>query len=302
MAGSSELWSRWGEFGKYNARGMKGGEALILELNRIVYSSGIVSPVTSDRGLSARLRYLDSAAGRDALKDQGVTPRTIKSWMRGKSKPSKANLERVDNAYWERRRANLIRSGWLKRHLDNDGRGRRMEIYPVDQAQVDEKRRRPDLSERSITVRYIWADHVRSLRTLAPGSLFRRIRHQLLKISFRQGFDGPEDLGPCYRSDDEQVRNGKMRAIRIQLIIEFLNQASPVVDRKFEGSIPCTYDHSHQIAFGLGLSLIAIEIIGKSDVVRHQVHPPPPHLHRIFDSSSAYLAGVRFAPGAGTIS
>uniref|UniRef100_UPI003F49707B hypothetical protein n=1 Tax=Streptomyces sp. CA-141956 TaxID=3240051 RepID=UPI003F49707B len=160
MTGSPDLWSRWGEFQKYNTRGMKGGEALILELNRIVYSSGIASPITSKRGLAARLRYLDSAAGREALKDQGVTPRTIRSWMRGNSKPSKANLERIDSAYWTRRRENLIRSGWLKRHLDNDGRGRRMEIYPVDQTQVPEARSRSNISQRSITVRYIWADLV----------------------------------------------------------------------------------------------------------------------------------------------
>ncbi|MFI9004646.1 hypothetical protein [Streptomyces sp. NPDC053541] len=129
-----------------------------MELNRIVYSSGISSPVTSKRGLSARLRYLDSTAGREALKQQGVSDRTIRSWMKGKSKPSKANLQRIDSAYWSRRRENLIRSGWLKRHLDNDGRGRRMEIYPVDQTQVDERFRRPGLSQRSITVRYVWSD------------------------------------------------------------------------------------------------------------------------------------------------
>ncbi|MGW5421615.1 hypothetical protein [Streptomyces sp. NPDC003943] len=160
MAGSPELWSRWGDFGKFNTRGVKGGQALILELNRIVYSSGISSPVTSRRGLSARLRYLDSPAGRQALKDQGVSARTIRSWMRGKSSPSKANLERIDSAYWVRRRENLIRSGWLKRHLDNDGRGRRVEIYPVDQTHVSEKRFRPTVSQRSITVRYVWSDLV----------------------------------------------------------------------------------------------------------------------------------------------
>ncbi|MFC9491093.1 hypothetical protein ACFTZM_34175, partial [Streptomyces hydrogenans] len=60
---------------------MKGGEALIQELNRIVYTSGVSSPVTSKRGLSARLRYLDSKAGRDALRDQGVSPRTLRTWM-----------------------------------------------------------------------------------------------------------------------------------------------------------------------------------------------------------------------------
>ncbi|MEV6332288.1 hypothetical protein [Streptomyces sp. NPDC051909] len=162
MAGSPDLWSRWGEFGKFNTRGIKGGEALILELNRIVYSSGISSPITTKRGLAARLRYLDSAAGRAALREQGVSARTIRSWMKSKGKvtPTAANLERLDSAYWARRRENLIRSGWLKRHLDNDGRGRRMEIYPVDQTQVDERFRRPTVSQRSITVRYVWSDLV----------------------------------------------------------------------------------------------------------------------------------------------
>ncbi|WP_331719565.1 hypothetical protein [Streptomyces virginiae] len=159
MAGSENLWARWGDWGKHDARGMKGGEALILELNRIVHSSGITSPVTSRRGLAARLRYLDSPAGREALAEQGVTARSLRSWTRGKATPSPASRERIDAAYWWRRRENLIRSGWLVRHLDNDGRGRRMEIYPVDQSHVDSKYSRP-LSDRSITVRYIWTDLV----------------------------------------------------------------------------------------------------------------------------------------------
>ncbi|WP_405785646.1 hypothetical protein [Streptomyces sp. NBC_01367] len=159
MAGSEDLWARWGDWRKHDARGMKGGEALILELNRIVHSSGIASPVTSRRGLAARLRYLDSPAGREALAEQGVTARTLRSWTRGKATPSPASRERIDVAYWERRRENLIRSGWLARHLDNNGQGRRMEIYPVDQSQVDSKYSR-SLSDRSITVRYIWTDLV----------------------------------------------------------------------------------------------------------------------------------------------
>ncbi|MEW2588490.1 hypothetical protein [Streptomyces virginiae] len=159
MPGSEDLWARWGEWQRHDARGMKGGEALILELNRIVHASGIVSPVTTRRGLAARLRYLDSPAGRQALAEQGVTARTVRSWMRGKATPSPANRERIDAAYWWRRRENLIRSGWLVRHLDNNGRGRRMEIYPVDQSHVDAKYARP-LSDRSITVRYIWGDLV----------------------------------------------------------------------------------------------------------------------------------------------
>ncbi|HEY9369437.1 hypothetical protein [Streptomyces sp.] len=159
MAGSPDLWTRWGEWQNKNAHGMKGGEALIQELNRIVHSSGIASPVTTTRGLAARLRYLDSDAGRAELAEQGVTPRALRSWMEGNVTPSPKSRERIDAAYWVRRRANLVRSGWLARHLDNNGQGRRMEIYPVNQSGVDEKYRRA-LSDRSITVRYIWSDLV----------------------------------------------------------------------------------------------------------------------------------------------
>ncbi|MEU2450717.1 hypothetical protein ABZ605_11710 [Streptomyces sp. NPDC012765] len=164
MAGSEDLWARWGDWQRHDARGMKGGEALILELNRIVHSSGITSPVTSRRGLAARLRYLDSPAGRQALAEQGISTRTLRSWTRGKATPSAASRERIDAAYWWRRRENLIRSGWLVRHLDNDGRGSRMEIYPVDQSNVDSKYSRP-LSDRSITVRYVWPDLVHAWAT-----------------------------------------------------------------------------------------------------------------------------------------
>ncbi|RVU14817.1 hypothetical protein EOT10_40210 [Streptomyces antnestii] len=158
--GSEGLWARWGAWEKYSARGMKGAEALILELNRIVYSSGIASPIGSKRGQNARIHYLDSKAGREALRAQGVSDRAMKSWFKGKSRPSRANLDRLDAAYWVRRRENLIRSGWLKRHLDNHGQGRRMEIYPVDQSAVPEPRSRSNISERSIVVRYVWEDLV----------------------------------------------------------------------------------------------------------------------------------------------
>ncbi|MFE5562887.1 hypothetical protein [Streptomyces sp. NPDC056544] len=88
----------------------------------------------------------------------------MRSWTRGKATPSPVSRERIDAAYWWRRRENLIRSGWLARHLDNDGRGSRMEIYPVDQSHVDAKYSRP-FSDRSITVRYIWPDLVHAWAT-----------------------------------------------------------------------------------------------------------------------------------------
>ncbi|MFB7998804.1 hypothetical protein ACFC4G_39000 [Streptomyces sp. NPDC056002] len=160
MAGSPDLWSRWGQWRKFDARGMKGGEALIAELNRIVYETGIASPISSRRGQDARLHYLDSEAGRDELRAQGVSDRALRSWYAGKSRPSKANLQRLDAAYWTRRRTNMIRSGSLKRRLNNEGRGRQVEIYPVDQSTAAPGRARDNITERSITVRYVWDDMV----------------------------------------------------------------------------------------------------------------------------------------------
>ncbi|MFD8573411.1 helix-turn-helix domain-containing protein [Streptomyces sp. NPDC059639] len=159
-AGYVGIWADWGDFGKYGANGMKGGAALVLELNRIVYQSGIASPIGSKRGQGARLRYLNSEAGRAELRAQGVSDRAMRDWFRGKSRPSKANLERLDAAYWMRRRANLVRSGWLKRHLDNSGQGRQIEVYPVDQSGVTPGRERPTVNERSVSVRHLWADIV----------------------------------------------------------------------------------------------------------------------------------------------
>ncbi|KAK1176685.1 hypothetical protein B7755_052065 [Streptomyces sp. NBS 14/10] len=160
----------WGIWQKYGAQGMTGAEALVLEINRIVYENGIKSPVTSERGLSARLRYLDSPAGIQALREQGVTDRALKSWKEGKASPSAASRERIDNAYWTRRRENVIRSGALKRLLNNDGNGRRIEIYGVDQSAVqggysdgpgDGGRARHNVDRvRSIQGRYIWDDLV----------------------------------------------------------------------------------------------------------------------------------------------
>ncbi|GAB2808345.1 hypothetical protein [Streptomyces daliensis] len=150
----------WGAWQKHGAQGMRGGDALAREMDRILHSHGIASPVTSKRGLSARLRYLDSAAGREALREAGVKPRTLRDWRAGRTTPSRASREKIDAAYWSRRRENLMRSGAMKRHLNNDGRGTRMEIYPVDQSDVPEKYRRPTVQSRTIQVRYVWDDAV----------------------------------------------------------------------------------------------------------------------------------------------
>ncbi|MGW4970557.1 hypothetical protein ACWEP3_11285 [Streptomyces albidoflavus] len=155
MSGASDL---WGEFGKHHAQGQKGAQALGQEIERIAREGGIASLVTTTRGLRARLRYLDSPAGRRALAEHGVSSRLLRAWAAGRT-PSRAKLAAVDAAYWGRRRENLVRSGALKRLLDNEGRGRRIEIYPVDQSAVPEKRKRV-ISQRTVTARYIWDDAV----------------------------------------------------------------------------------------------------------------------------------------------
>ncbi|MCY0924580.1 hypothetical protein OS965_42085 [Streptomyces sp. H27-G5] len=138
---------------------MSGAQALAAEIDRIAGEGGIATPVTAKRGLSARLRYLSGGPGRQVLAHHGISARLLRSWDRG-VRPSREKLDAVDKAYQEHRRANLVRSGALKRLLDNGGRGRRIEIYPVDQTGVDEKRRRPTVSERSVQARYIWDDAV----------------------------------------------------------------------------------------------------------------------------------------------
>jgi hypothetical protein len=154
---------RWIDFGVFGARGMPGWAALAQQLQEVVRATGVTSPITTRRGLAARLRYLDSPAGRAALAEAGVTvrPVVVRAWRAGLRRPRPATLDRVERAYLERRASNMIRSGALERHFDRAGAGTRMEIHPVDQTQVRVPRRR-DLATRSVTVRYVWGDLVRA--------------------------------------------------------------------------------------------------------------------------------------------
>jgi hypothetical protein len=99
---------RWGSrdgFGYYGAHGVPGWVALEREMNRQV--TGITSPVESERGLAARLRYLTaSAAGYAAMERAGisVTRRTLFAWLAAERVPSRQNLRRIDAAYWDLRR------------------------------------------------------------------------------------------------------------------------------------------------------------------------------------------------------
>ncbi|MFB6908030.1 transcriptional regulator [Streptomyces bacillaris] len=148
---------RWRRFGHYGAQGTPGGEALGIAMERMV--SGISSPVDSDRGLAARLRYLTASdAGYEAMDRAGVhvRPRQLMAWLAEEVKPRKDNLARLDAAYWDLRRRNVAAD--LKRRLHNGGRGTRVEINPVNESRVDRKHQRGDglrrrLSTRDVNVR-----------------------------------------------------------------------------------------------------------------------------------------------------
>ncbi|WP_097967610.1 transcriptional regulator [Streptomyces sp. or20] len=145
---------RWKDFGKYGANGAPGAEALGIAMEKMVH--GIASPVDSDRGLAARLNYLTkSDAGYEAMDRAGVhvSPRTLMAWLAEERTPNKANLARLDAAYWDLRRRNVAAD--LKHRLNNNGRGTRVEINPVNQNGVDDRYRR-DLSSRSVNVRGVW--------------------------------------------------------------------------------------------------------------------------------------------------
>ncbi|MFG2585844.1 transcriptional regulator [Streptomyces malaysiensis] len=142
---------RWRDLGAFRARGVHGGVALAEGIDRMV--TGIESPVDSERGLAARLRYLTASdAGYEAMDRAGihVRPRTLIAWLAAEQTPTKANLARLDTAYWDLRRRNVVAD--LKRRLNNRGRGTRIEIDPVDQSRVQHRHQR-DLETRNINVR-----------------------------------------------------------------------------------------------------------------------------------------------------
>ncbi|MFF0206298.1 transcriptional regulator [Streptomyces sp. NPDC005017] len=129
------------DFGKYGARGIRGHEAVARRLDAL--AGYIATPVTTRRGLLARLHYLTRTEhARAAAREAGltVTDRTLKAWLDGKRTPTQKNLERVDAAYRAVRRHNVAR--YLLARLNREGRGTRVEIHPLNQSQVSRPRQR----------------------------------------------------------------------------------------------------------------------------------------------------------------
>ena len=123
------------EFGKYHARGTKGHELVARQLDS--YLTYITTPVTTERGLLARLHYLTRTDhARQAARDAGltVTDATVNAWLNGERRPLKRNLAAVEDAYRAVRRHNVARH--LLSRLNREGRGTRVEIHPLDQSLV----------------------------------------------------------------------------------------------------------------------------------------------------------------------
>lgn len=139
------------DFGKYGARGIKGHEAVARQLDAL--AGYFTTPVTSRRGLLARLHYLTrSAHALQTARAAGltVTDRTVKAWLEGARRPSKRNLERIEETYRMVRRQNVAR--YLLRRLNSGGRGTRVEIHPLNQSQVPRPRQRM-MEYRSLNIR-----------------------------------------------------------------------------------------------------------------------------------------------------
>ncbi|MDF4254647.1 transcriptional regulator [Streptomyces sp. WMMB303] len=136
-------------FGLYGAQGRKSAQLAAEVLDRLALEGGIRSPVTTRRGLGARLNYLtNSAAGRQAMAEAGiqVSRATLRRWVQHKQTPSRANLARLDAAYRAYRRRNVARH--LLQRLNARG-GTRVEIQPLDQSGVPDPRRRVIATDRA---------------------------------------------------------------------------------------------------------------------------------------------------------
>lgn len=182
----------WGWFAKHHARGIPGSAALAAELERIVRETGIKSPITTPRGLGARLHYLDTPTGRQALREAGVRPGTLRRWQQGKAKPSKNSREKIERAYHDVRKHNMARSGALTKRLQQAGRGSRVEIYPVNQTNVPAPRQR-DVPQRSIRIRdwatitHAWAAGDDAQLDQAWGDIIATIASEYVAYAYVSG-------------------------------------------------------------------------------------------------------------------
>ncbi|MFS8202605.1 transcriptional regulator [Streptomyces sp. CWNU-52B] len=139
------------DFGKYGARGVKGHELVARRLDS--YVTYLTTPLTTERGLLARLHYLtrtDHARRAARAAGLSVTDATLNAWLKGERRPLKKNLAAIEDAYRTVRRANVAR--YLLTRLNREGRGTRVEIHPLNQSLVSRPLQRT-LEHRTLNVR-----------------------------------------------------------------------------------------------------------------------------------------------------
>lgn len=144
------------DFGQHGATGLRSSIAAAHVLDTL--AGGITSPVTTRRGLTARLRYMTrSDHARNLMVGEGLNPgpKTLTKWLDGTQEPKPSNLILIDQAYRRMRRHNVAR--YLLQRLNAMG-GTRVEIHPADDTFVQERHRRPDKKMRKINIRR-W-DHI----------------------------------------------------------------------------------------------------------------------------------------------
>ncbi|MEU7028814.1 transcriptional regulator [Streptomyces sp. NPDC046275] len=150
------------DFGHYGATGELSSLAAARVLDTL--AGGITSPVTTRRGLTARLRYMTrSEHARTLMASEGLNPsrETLSKWLDGTQQPKASNLALIDQTYRRMRRHNVAR--YLLQRL-NAGGGTRVEIHPADDTFVQDRHRRPDKQMRKINIRKwdriiaAWAD------------------------------------------------------------------------------------------------------------------------------------------------
>ncbi|MFH8804885.1 transcriptional regulator [Streptomyces sp. NPDC017936] len=127
-------------FGRLGAQGVPAAVALSTTLDEIAQ---VTDPyMTPSERLRRNLLYLTrSRTGYTYMQDCGIRMdrRMIAAWLAEERHPRPEQQQRLENAFRLLRRRNMAPS--MTRRL-NDGGGTRVEIYPVDQSEVDDKHRR----------------------------------------------------------------------------------------------------------------------------------------------------------------
>ncbi|MEV6676269.1 transcriptional regulator [Streptomyces erythrochromogenes] len=139
------------DFGHYGATGQRSSLAAAEVLD--VLAGGVASPVTTHRGLAARVRYMTrSRHAHQTMIQEGLkpSPATIRKWIEGTQVPRPENLAKIDGIYRQMRRHNVAR--YLLQRLNADG-GTIIEIHPADDSNVAQRHRRRDKSVRKVKIR-----------------------------------------------------------------------------------------------------------------------------------------------------